>query len=190
MAKLNLGCGQNKEAGFINVDKYDSFKPDVVWDLEVFPWPFEESSAEEVLLNHCLEHLGADTETFLGIMKEIYRVSAPNARVRINVPHPRSYGFDGDPTHVRKVNPEVLSLFSMANNRKFKELGWPNTPLATYLKIDLETTNVEFRLTQYWMEKLQKGEMTNEEMNHAANTYFNVIDEIKFELKAIKPWVN
>jgi hypothetical protein len=30
--------------------------------------------------------------------------------------------------------------------------------------------------------------MTNEEMNHAANTYFNVVDEIKFELKAIKPW--
>src|SRR5579859_5561149 len=73
MIRLNLGCGQNKKEGYVNLDKYDSFSPDVVWDLERFPWPFETSSVGEVALIHCLEHLGASADIFLGIMKELYR---------------------------------------------------------------------------------------------------------------------
>ena len=41
MIRLNLGCGQNKLDGYVNVDKYPTFSPDVLWDLETFPWPFD-----------------------------------------------------------------------------------------------------------------------------------------------------
>ena len=68
MIRLNLGCGQNKKAGYVNLDKYDSFAPEIVWDLERFPWPIETSSAAEVMMHHCLEHMGASTDSFLGIM--------------------------------------------------------------------------------------------------------------------------
>jgi hypothetical protein len=39
--KLNLGCWQNKLAGFVNVDKFAQCQPDNVADLEVTPWPFD-----------------------------------------------------------------------------------------------------------------------------------------------------
>jgi len=187
MTKLNLGCGQNKLEGYVNVDKYDSFSPDVVWDLEVFPWPFESNSIDEIILRHVLEHLGATVDCFLGIMKELYRVAAPGAQIRIFVPHPRSDGFAGDPTHVRPINPAILSLFSLKNNRKWRELGWPNTPLATYIGVDFEITDVNYELTQHWATRFRAGDISTDDINFAINTYFNVVDEIRMTLTACKP---
>jgi hypothetical protein len=186
MLRLNLGCGQNLMEGYVNVDKYGSFSPDVVWDLEVTPWPFETGSVEEIHLRHVLEHLGAQTEVFLSIMKELYRVCAPNATVLVAIPHPRSDSFSGDPTHVRPINENIMSLFSKKKNREWKELGMPNTPLATYLDIDFEIESLNFSLMPHWNAKYGNGELSPEEIEFAMNTYFNVIDEITMNLRAIK----
>jgi hypothetical protein len=186
MLRLNLGCGQNLMDGFVNVDMYESFSPDVICNLEVTPWPFETSSADEIHLRHVLEHLGAQTDVFLSIMKELYRVCAPNAIVHIAVPHPRSDGFSGDPTHVRPINENIMSLFSKQRNREWKELGWPNTPLGTYLDIDFDIETISYALTPYWGTKYQNGELSADELEFAKNTYFNVVDEIKMDLRAIK----
>ena len=37
MKKLNLGSGDKRMSGFLNLDKFDTFKPDIVHDLEIFP---------------------------------------------------------------------------------------------------------------------------------------------------------
>lgn len=94
-----------------------------MWDLESFPWPFDDNSADEIVMRHSLEHMGASADVFFSIMKELYRISAPGAKILIAVPHPRSDGFAGDPTHVRPINPAILSLFSKKNNREWKDLG-------------------------------------------------------------------
>lgn len=187
MTKLNLGCGQNKLTGYVNVDKYDAFKPDVVFDLEEFPWPFKDNEADEIVLHHCLEHMGAEVKTFLNIMQELYRVSAPNGRIIISVPHPRSDGYQGDPTHVRPINSAILSLFSIENNKKWKELGWPNTPLATYINVDFEVVETQVFLMPYWAKQFQEKKLSDEDLNHAIGTFFNVVDQMKFTLQTIKP---
>lgn len=186
MPKLNLGCGQNKIEGFINVDKYTSYSPEVVWDLETFPWPFESNSADEILLNHSLEHMGATADIFFGIMKELYRVASPSAQIAINVPHPRCEAFAGDPTHVRPVTPTILSLFSKKNNLKWQETGEPNTPLATYLDVDFEIVSIQYQLTPHWQQQLSSGKISRDDLNFAALTYYNVVDEIQMVIKAIK----
>jgi hypothetical protein len=186
MIRLNLGCGQNKQPGYINVDKYDSFAPEVVWDLERCPWPFETGSVVEAVMHHSLEHMGATTEGFLAIMQEIYRVCAPGAVVAIDVPHPRSEGFAGDPTHVRPITPAILLLFSKRKNREWRELGWPNTPLATYLDVDFEITTIDYNLTQHWAEQWSSGKLSKQDLEFAASTYFNVIDEIRIKLTVVK----
>ena len=56
--KLNMGCGHNKREGYVNVDMSPVCNPDVVWDLETLPWPWQDNSVDGVLFNHSLEHLG------------------------------------------------------------------------------------------------------------------------------------
>ena len=186
MIRLNLGCGQNKKDGYVNVDKYDTFEPDRVWDLERCPWPFDSDSVTEVVMHHSLEHMGASTEGFLAIMQELYRVCAAGAVIAIDVPHPRGDGYAGDPTHVRPITPQILSLFSKRNNREWQRLGWPNTPLASYLDVDFEVTSVEYMLMPVWAARLQAGEVTQSDLEFAMNSYFNVVDVIKIKLRIVK----
>jgi hypothetical protein len=126
--KLNLGCGARKIEGFIGVDKYGT--PDVRHDLEQFPWPWADSTVAAVKLIHVLEHLGRDPDVFIGIMKELYRVCAPGAKVEIVVPHPRHDNFIGDPTHVRPVTLGMMTLFDRTACEEWQRGGFANTPLA------------------------------------------------------------
>lgn len=36
--KLDIGCGGNKQEGFIGMDKRELPGVDIIHDLEVFPW--------------------------------------------------------------------------------------------------------------------------------------------------------
>ena len=184
--KFNMGCGFNKADGFINVDKFAECSPDLLMDLEKFPWDIEDNSAEYVLFNHCLEHLGQETEVFFGIMKELYRVSAAGATIEINVPHPRHDNFIGDPTHVRIISPQVLSLFSKKNCIYWSQNNFANSPLALYLNVDFEIKeNLQILENKYY-EQLQKGILTNEEINVLTSERNNIVNEYRIKLTAIK----
>ena len=184
LPKLNLGCGANREPGYVNVDKFGS--PDVLHDLEVFPWPWETSSVGEVRLTHVLEHLGATAEQYFGIIKELYRVCAPEAMIHIRVPHPRSDDFLGDPTHVRVVTPAGIMLFSKALNREWIAKGNSNSPLGLYLDVDLEVVSADYVLNEPWRTRLENREMTLDEAMAAVDLYNNVAKEIVLDLKVIK----
>ena len=43
--------------GYVNLDKFDTFNPEYVHDLETFPYPFKDNSVEEIILSHVLEHI-------------------------------------------------------------------------------------------------------------------------------------
>lgn len=174
--KLNLGSGQNKLDGYTNIDKFPDFEPDLVWDLEQTPWPFEDNSVSEIMANHVLEHLGQATATYFAIIKELYRVLKPGGRLEISVPHIRHDNFWNDPTHVRPITVEAFSLFSKKNCRMFAERKVANSPLAVYLDVDFEIESTDMRLTPRWSAALEKG-MSNIEMEHAAATFWNVVEQ-------------
>jgi hypothetical protein len=183
--KLNLGCGRNKRDGFVNIDKYPTFSPDMLWDLEQTPYPFEANSVTEIAATHVLEHLGQSTEVFLKIIKELHRILAPGGTIDITVPCFKSDTYWGDPTHVRPITPAMLQLFSKNNCRVFAERGLPNTPLADYLDVDLEVESVSMSLTPYWKDSYERGEITQADVDLAFSTQWNVVNEIKMMVRKV-----
>ncbi len=93
--KLNLGCGMFKKEGYINVDIVSNTTPDILCDLNKFPYPFHDDKFTVIEANHVLEHL---YEPFK-VMKELYRISQHKGIIIIRVPH-FSRGFT-HPEHKR-----------------------------------------------------------------------------------------
>lgn len=55
--KLDIGCGERKQEGFVGMDVRDVKGVDVVQDLEIFPWPFPDESVSMAVASHVLEHI-------------------------------------------------------------------------------------------------------------------------------------
>ena len=184
--KLNLGCGFNKMDGWVNVDKFDACSPDLVWDLEQTPWPFEDNSVDEVLLNHSLEHLGADADCFLAIIQELYRVCHGGAVVQINVPHPRHDDFMNDPTHVRIVTPALMALFSKRQCQIWRDENASNSPFAVYLDVDFEVRHTDMPLDPRFAKAFGSGELTEDQLMELAKSQNNVVSEYRMTVEVLK----
>jgi ADP-heptose:LPS heptosyltransferase len=186
--KINLGCGSDYMQGWLNVDQWPEANPDLVMNLEQLPWKLADDCADEILLKHVLEHVGQSSNTFLGIMQELYRISRPGALIRIHVPHPRHNDFIGDPTHVRPILPEMFHCFDLAAVETWQEAHLPGTPLAKYLKVDFEVANVQHHLTQYWLKEHHEGRVDAAGIMRAIENYNNVVEWTDITLRVRKPF--
>lgn len=186
--KLNLGCGSRHLEGWLNIDTVAALQPDRVMDLERTPWDLPTDSAEEVLLNHVLEHLGASTGSFLGVMGELYRVCRDGALIRINVPHPLHEHYRTDPSHVRPITPQTLSMFSQAECDQAAAVASPMTPWAHILGVDFELASVEYVADAHTETLLRERGLLRPDDKAAdfAEIFANLIAEIRIELRVRK----
>lgn len=79
---LNLGCGWRKHGEGINVDGFMACEPDVLWDLNKFPYPWDDNSVDEIYAYHIFEHL----TDWWGAFAECARILKPNGQLEIRVP--------------------------------------------------------------------------------------------------------
>lgn len=80
---LNLGCGDKRRPGAVNLDRVPGVNPDVIHDINHRPWPFPDAQFTEVLAYDVLEHC----DDVIAAMEEIHRICSNDAVVRITVPH-------------------------------------------------------------------------------------------------------
>ena len=93
--KLNLGSGEYRKKGYVNVDFKSVTTPDVIHNLNVFPYPFDANYFDVVEADHVIEHLDSPFD----VMREIHRITRDRGRVFIRTPH-FSRGFS-HPEHQR-----------------------------------------------------------------------------------------
>jgi len=81
MKKLNLGCGEFKKQGFVNVDWIGN--PDIKHNLNKYPYPFKKREFKLIVADHLLEHL----DNPFKFMKECHRILDYGGKLVIRVPH-------------------------------------------------------------------------------------------------------
>ena len=186
MKKLNLGCGSSVLDGYINVDKFSYYKPNLIHDLEIIPYPFDENSVDEIILSHVLEHIGQDPEIFNKIVKELYRICKNDTLIHIYVPHPNHNDFISDPTHVRPITVLGLQLYDESLNKKWQKNNASNTPLALINNVNFKIENTRYDLDPKYSKLLANKEITQEKLREYIEQYNNVVKQIYIQWKVIK----
>lgn len=107
--KLNLGCGNKRLEGYINIDGNPKAKPNMVLDITK-ELPFKDNSIDEILASHVLEHL--EGESFFKLMEEAHRVLKEGGVFKIRVPHWKSENAYCNVFHVRTFNETSFLMFA------------------------------------------------------------------------------
>jgi SAM-dependent methyltransferase len=103
-AVLDVGCGTNKWPGAVGLDISPDTDADVVHDLDSFPYPFEDSSFDHVLMQDVLEHVREP----IRVVDELHRICRPGARIQLRTPHFSSMLAYSDPTHRHYFSAEAI----------------------------------------------------------------------------------
>jgi len=170
MRVLDLGCGWAKEKNAIGIDRSPLSTVDVMCDLSDFPYPFAAHSFNKIILNDVIEHL-PDT---IKAMEEIYRLCAPDAKVLIRVINWNSEYNAMDPTHLRQFHEKTFHFFGTFKDRAY------------YSNANFEVVKVD----KIYNARAKKLFFNNLKWLEWASHYLNnVLEDLHFELKAVKPSV-
>jgi len=108
---LDIGCGAAKYAGAVGLDISADTDADIVHDLDVFPYPIEDDSFDQILLQDVIEHVAEPMRVF----QELHRIARPGATIQLRTPHYSSVLAYGDPTHRHYLS--TIALRQLAEPR-------------------------------------------------------------------------
>lgn len=178
---LNLGCGDRRPPDCLNVDKDPSVDPDLIFDLEKTPWPFPDNFSEDIRLHFVLERLGPTFENLQAIVRELYRVAKPGARIEIEALNPKHPSFAEDPGNLSAITPGFMRHFDAVRSAKLE----PH--LASKNKVDFELIHVEALLAEPYYSQWQDGLLSMEAARRLSETDPTVVRAVRLALHTHKP---
>ena len=143
--KKQLHLPEHKEwKGLVTLDINEEHKPDVLHDLTVLPYPFEDNEFDEIHAYDVLEHTGSqgDYKFFFNQWSEFWRILKPDGHFFAKCPSYKSRWAWGDPSHTRLVQPE--SLVFLKQTEYTKQVG--KSPMSDFrymYKADFEDEYVK-----------------------------------------------
>lgn len=113
--ELNLGCGLKRREACLNVDRAARVGPDLVWDLDRYPYPLPQSHFRRIYAGDVVEHL----ESIPDFMEEVHRLLEPDGLLEITTPHFSCANSYTDPTHRYHLGYFSFDYFTSGNELNF-----------------------------------------------------------------------
>ena len=132
---LDVGCGINKLAGAIGIDRIPGTKADVLVELDHFPYPFRDSAFDGLQAIHVIEHVSDVIKT----IEEFHRLVRAGGEVFIVTPHYTDFSSFCDPTHKWHLNSYSLRYF-----------GEDNAGYGYYSKAKFQEISTRVKLLSFW----------------------------------------
>lgn len=107
LVKIEIGCGNTKQSGYIGIDRFSLPNVDIVADLNE-KFPLEDDTVDMLFASHSLEHLD-DIEH---AMSEIYRICKDKAIVYILAPYYHTGMNQANYYHKVAFNEDTFRFFS------------------------------------------------------------------------------
>jgi SAM-dependent methyltransferase len=107
MKRLNIGCGNDARAGYVNLDVNPCKGVDIVHNLNKCPYPFKDGTFDEIIAYSILEHV----QDLIKTMAELHRILKPGGKLDIIVPHYNGPLAWGNPTHLRTFSHDTFRFF-------------------------------------------------------------------------------
>ncbi len=107
--RLDIGCGENKQSGFVGIDARALLGVDIVHDLEIFPWPLPDNCCLTIVGSHIIEHI--KPWLTISLFDELWRIMRMGGQLALSTPYAGSPGFWQDPTHCNGFNEATFQYF-------------------------------------------------------------------------------
>jgi len=139
--RLDIGCGGNKQEGFVGMDIRAMKGVDIVQDLEKFPWGLPNDCVTVAIASHVVEHINPAGGTFIRFLNEVWRILKPGAEFMIAAPYYSSPGFAQDPTHCNMVSEVTWEYFDPLAPITKGQLYHIYSPLPWKIKVNTWSNN-------------------------------------------------
>lgn len=107
-AILDVGCGSDKTAGAIGIDKIQLPGVDIVHDLDLIPWPLAKESFDEIYMLDVIEHM----QDVVAVINECYRLLKKDGKLFIKVVYWNHKYAWSDSTHIRAFSERSFLPFA------------------------------------------------------------------------------
>ena len=124
---------------------------------------------------------------FCDYIKELYRISDNGAVWEVQFPHHRSDHAVDDPTHIRMLTSKTFTLFDRVAIKRLVEEGHSESYLAFEYGVDINVVETRYHFNDYWVEKVEKGEMTEQQLHESLNFMSNVAASTILLIQVHKP---
>jgi len=142
--ELLIGCGSRREkmiypferrewSNLVTLDVDSSHKPDVVWNLNHRPLPFDDDTFDEIHAVEVLEHIGrqGDAVGFFAEFSEYWRIMKGDGLLCASVPMWNTIWAWSDPSHTRIISNGNLVFLRQPEY----ERGIGHNPMSDYRNI-------------------------------------------------------
>ena len=107
--RLDLGCGADKQPGFVGIDRQPLPGVDIIHDLEVFPYPLPDECCLTIVGSHIVEHI--KPWLMIDFMNELWRLMKPGGQLAFVHPYGVNDLYVQDPTHCNPCNAVTWHYF-------------------------------------------------------------------------------